>query len=176
MWNFQSMIAGAGQGTMGILTSIYGGINAGKKRKQMENYLGQQESENQAWYNSRAMSDYTQRSDSLAIIRNQREALREGQQRAANMAVVTGATPEAQAMQQQEANRSLTDTYSRLGAMGQQWKDSIENTYLNRKHDLQGQRMSMLNQQAQNYENLLSQGLQTLADSNETFGKGMFSK
>jgi len=160
-----------GEGVVGTVESIYGLVNAGKKRKQMEQYLDQQDAENKAWYNENALSDYTQREDTQNLIRNLRENLDKRNQIASNTAVVTGATPEAQAVQKEQSNKVIADTYSNIGSMGQQYKDLITNRYLAMRNNLANQRMGMWGQQAQNYENLFSSGTQTIADSAKNFSQ-----
>jgi len=163
--------AAIGEGAVGTVESIYGLVNAGKKRKQMENYLNQQDTENKAWYNENAFSDYTQRADTQNLIRQLRNTLDRQNQISSNTAVVTGTTPEAQAVQKEQSNKVISDTYSNIGSMGQQYKDLITNRYLAMRNNIANQRMGMWGQQAQNYENLFSSGAQTIADSAKSFAQ-----
>jgi hypothetical protein len=148
-------LIGAG---VGLLGGIYGGIKAGQERKKMERYLTGQEQQNEAWYNANALSDYTQRGDTLALMRNLRENLKKQNRSATNTAVVTGATPEQQAIQKELSNEVISDTYSNIGAMGQRWKDSILDRYMQRKDNFSNQRVGMMNQSANSYENLMNNG------------------
>jgi len=158
-----------GEGVVGTVESIYGLVNAGKKRKQMENYLNQQDTENKAWYNDNALSDYTQRADTQNLIRQLRNTLDRQNQINNDTAVVTGATPEQQAVQKEQSNNVIANTYANIGSMGQQYKDMITNRYLAMRNNIANQRMGMWGQQAQNYENLFSSGTQTIADSAKNF-------
>lgn len=165
------MIDAIGQGVnalAGIGTAIYGGVKAGKERKKMEDYLSTQEANNESWYNANALSDYTQRADAQALMSNLRENLAKQNKAVANQAIVTGATPEQLALQKEQANKAISDTYSNLGAMGQQWKDNITNRYLARKDAFAGQRMNMMEATANSYENLMSNGLNSLKSSTES--------
>jgi len=152
-------------GVVGLGAGLIGGSQAAKKRRQMEQYLSRQNAENTAWYNSNALSDYTQRADVQALIKSQREMLNRNNRASANMAVVTGATPEQQAAQKELTNQALSDTYSRIGAMGQQWKDNVTNKYLARKDMIGAQQMGAWNDQATGYENLMNNGYQTAGNS-----------
>jgi len=172
--DYQSLGAGIGQGVTGIITSLYAANNAGKTRKKMERYLDQQDTENQAWYNKDAYSDYTQRADTQNLMRQLRNTLDRQNQISSNTAVVTGATPEAQAAQKEQSNRVISDTYSNIGSMGQQYKDTITNRYLSMRNNYANQRMGMMEGTAQNYEQLLNAGLNTFGDSFKTSaGSGM---
>jgi len=157
-------------GAIGLGAGIYGGIKAGQKRRQQENLLKQQQSENQAWYNANALSDYTQRADAQNLIRNMRDNLSRRDRANANMSVVSGATPEQQAAAKEQTNQVISNVYGNLGAMGQQWKDQITNQYLNRKYSLGNQQFGLLDNQAQSYENLMSSGLGVMGDSMKALG------
>lgn len=148
---------------IGLAKSIFGGNNAAKQRKKMERYLNRQDDENTAWFNSNYYSNYLERADTQALIKNLRDNLGKQNKTAANMAVVTGATPEQQAVQKEQSNKIISDTYSNLGAMGQQWKDGIMNTYMNRKQDIANQRMTMMEGKAASYEDLANNGNNMIA-------------
>jgi hypothetical protein len=163
------MAGASAQGTTGWVSALYGANKAGKERKKMDNYLNQQDTENKAWYNANALSDYTQRADTQNLMKQLRDNLGKNNKAAANMAVVTGATPEQQAVQKELSNRVISDTYSNMGAMGQQWKDKITDRYLSTKNMIANQRMGMIDAQASNYETLFNNGINTLGDSFKTF-------
>jgi hypothetical protein len=144
---------------------LIGGSKAAKERKKMNNLLNQQDTENKAWYNANALSDYTQRADVQNLMRNLQNNLTRQNKIAANTAVSTGATPELQAVQKDQANKVISDTYSNLGALGQQWKDQVTNKYLARKDNITNQRMGIMEGNAQSGENLQSNGLNMLGNS-----------
>lgn len=152
-------------GAVGLVGSLFGGNKAAKQRKKMEKYLNQQDAENTAFYNSNALSDYTQRADAQNLMSQLRNNLSRQNKRAENMAVVTGATPEQQAIAKEQSNKVISDTYSNIGAMGQQWKDQITNRYLSRRENIANQRMDMMAGKAQSGENLQSNGLGMLSNA-----------
>jgi len=49
--------------------------------------------------------------------------------------------------------------------MGQQWKDRISDQYLARKNSLANQRMGMMEETANSYENLMNNGLNMMGGS-----------
>ncbi|MFT3994392.1 MAG: hypothetical protein QM660_08795 [Dysgonomonas sp.] len=159
------MIGAAIGAGVGLATSIFGGSKAAKQRKKMERYLNQQDTDNKSWYNANALSDYTQRSDTQNLMRQLRDTMGKQNKIAANTAVVTGATPEQQAVQQEQSNKVISDTFANIGSMGQQWKDNITDKYQARKDNIAQQRMGMMGQKAQSYENLMNSGLNMMGGS-----------
>jgi len=159
------MIGAAIGAGVGLATSLFGGIQAANQRRKMNKYLNQQDTENQAWYNANTLGDYTQRSEVQNLMRTLRDNLGKQNKIAANTAVVTGATPEAQAVQKEQSNKLIITTMAIVGAMGDQWKERIGDRYMARKNMLANQRMGMMNDSAASYENLMNTGLNTLAGS-----------
>ena len=152
-------------GAIGLVGGLFGGSKAARERKRMERHLNKQETENNAWYNQNALSDYTQRSDSQNLLRNLRENLKRRNKADAGTAVITGATPEAQAAAREQSNQVISDTYAQLGAMGQQYKDQVTDRYLQRKQDIYNQRMALAGNSAQSSENLMYNGLNTMGSA-----------
>lgn len=152
-------------GAIGLGASIFGGNKAGKQRRKMNRYLDKQDRENKAQYNSDYYSDYTQRSDVQSLMSQLSNNLKKYNKRAENTAVVTGATPEQLGASKEQANKVISDTYSNLGAMGQQWKDRVSNRYLERKNNIAQQRMGLMSQNAQSSENLMNTGLSLFQSS-----------
>lgn len=164
---------GAGAGLVG---SIFGGNKAAKQRRKMRRYLNEQDAENTAQYNRDYYSDYTQRADAQNLMKQLRDNLSKNNKRSDNMAVVTGATPEQQAVQKEQSNKVISDTYSNIGAMGQQWKDQVSNRYLSRKQNIADQRMGIMNQNAQSHENLMSTGLNLFGGSISSLAERLWDK
>lgn len=150
---------------VGLVGSLFGGNKAAKQRKKMERYLNKQDADNKAWYNANALSDYTQRSDSQNLMKQLRDTLTRQNKAATNTAVITGATPEQQAAIKEQSNKVISDTFSNIGAMGQQYKDRVSDQYLARKQDIADQRMGVMQGNAQAGENLQSNGLKLFGNS-----------
>lgn len=159
------MSIGLGLAGAGLATSLYGGWKAGKERKKMDNQITQWEAENKAFYNSRALGDYTQRADSQNVLRQMREQLDRQSKRDANTQAITGGTIEQTAVSKDSANKALADTTSNIAAVGQQYKDRVTDQYLDRKNQLGYMRYQNNAGQAQNYSNLMNTGLNTAAGS-----------
>ena len=148
---------------VGVASSLFGGYKAGKERKKMSNQIKSWESENKAFYNSRALGDYTQRADAQNAIRQMREQLDRQTKRATATAAITGGTVEQTAAAKDSANKALADATSNIAAVGQQFKDRITDQYLGRKQQLQGMQYQNTAGKAASYENLMQSGLNTAA-------------
>ncbi len=156
-----SLVPGLGA-VAGLGESIYGGIKAGEERKRMDDYLRGQKADNETWYNQNYYGDYLQRADTQALMKRTRDMLKKNNEVAANTAVVTGATPEAQNAVKEQSNKVITDTATNLGAMWQRWKDNISNQYLNRKNQLSNAEYGNMADNATGYENLMSNGIRQI--------------
>lgn len=156
--------AGVG-GLIGVGASIYGANKASDERAKMDAYLNGQQADNTAWYNNNYNSDYMQRADTQALMKNTRDALKQNNKVASNMAAVTGATPEAQAVAKEQSNKVLTDTASRVAATGQAWKDNIQNQYMNRKAQIGAQQYGNMEGNANSYEALMGNGIKQIGST-----------
>lgn len=155
-----------GLGTaVGIGSSIYGGIKAGQERKRMSNFISGQQSDNEAWYNKTYYGNYMDRADTQALMKNLRDNLKTQSDRNAQTAVITGATPEAQLAAKEQANKAITDTTSRVAAMGQQWKDGVQNQYMQRKNQLSGMEYGEMGASANSFENLMGSGIKQVGNA-----------
>lgn len=168
------MIGAAIGAGIGLAGSIFGGSKAAKQRRKMNRYLNEQDAENKAWYNANALSDYTQRSDTQNLMKQLRDNLGKTNKRSENMAVVTGATPEQQAVQKEQSNKVISDTFANIGAQGQQFKDRVTDKYQARRSDIANQRMGMMEGKAQSYENLMGSGMNMLGGSVGNLIGGLF--
>ena len=148
---------------VGLGTSLFGQWKAGQERKKMNNQIGQWEGENKAFYNSRALGDYTQRADAQNAIRQMREQLDRQTKRATNTQAITGGTVEQTAVAKDSANKALADTTSNIAAVGQQFKDKVTDQYMNRKNQLGMMKYDNMKGDAQSGEALAQTGLNTAA-------------
>jgi hypothetical protein len=163
-------------GVIGLGGALLGSSKASKEQKRIEALLNQQQTDNQAWYNANALGDYTQRADAQNMLRNLRENLARQNKAAANTAVVTGATPEQQAVQQEQSNKVIADTYANIGAMGQQYKDRITEQYLARKSALESSQLGMMNDSLSNYSTLFNNSIGQIGNAAMAFGSYLDNK
>jgi hypothetical protein len=152
-------------GALGLGGAIYGGIKAGEEHKKMQDYLNGQNSDNEAFYNKNYYGDYTQRADTQNLMKQTRDMLKRNNEVAANTAVVTGATPDAVDAQKEQNNKVITDTMSNIAAQGQQWKDNIQNEYMNRKNLLSNMQYGDMEGAAQGYESLMGNGIKAVGSA-----------
>ncbi len=126
-------VMGAIAAAVGAATAAGSASIASKKSGQLngtaDDLIGGQLTENKRWYDQRMSEDYIQRSDAQAILKKQRELLDEHYKRARATNVVAGGTDESLALQQQAANKSLSDTASNIASQASSYKDKIEEQY-----------------------------------------------
>jgi hypothetical protein len=157
----------------GLAAAAAGGIGSAvsnsKKRKElgrMRSGVEAEQAENRAWYNANALSDYTLRADAQNLFKNLRDNLKRNRDVTTATAAVTGATPAAVAAAKERDTKAISDTYSNVAAMGQQWKDNVTNQYLRRKDFLSNKMLGLdqqnlqgYDQQSQSWGNLMNSGL-----------------
>jgi hypothetical protein len=140
-----------------------------KKRQELAKMKGELEgdmSENKSWYQANALSDYTGRSDVQNMFKHLRDNLKSRRKATTAAATVTGATPSAIAATKEADTKAISDVYSNVAAMGQQYKDNVTRQYFDRQNALRSQMqglgysaMQNHQQMADSYTNLAGTGI-----------------
>lgn len=113
---------------MGFLSKLFG---TDKGYKQAVSDLEKARDKELSYYENLAGMDYLQRSENQAALAQARELLTQNTQRLAGTAAVTGATPEAVAMQKEAANKALADITTGIAENSTAAKDQAMQNYLN---------------------------------------------
>ena len=129
-------IVGAAAGAMG---GVLGGLGKNRALRKMIQGLNERKVENQNWYDRRYNEDATQRADAQRLIANTEEQIKARNRQSAGTRAVMGGTEESVAADKEMNSKALSDTMSQIAVNGERRKDSIENTYLNRKNSLNEQ-------------------------------------
>ena len=129
-------LIGAG---LGLASSIAGGI-ANRKQEQM---IAQQQRENQAWYDRKYNEDPTKRADTVRLLTQMQEQIKNRNKAAKGRQAVMGGTEDSTTAVKEANNKTLADTTSQIVAANDARKDNIEQQYMNRKNQLQNQQMSI---------------------------------
>lgn len=154
-------VAAVISGAAGAAGTVYGAIKSGQERNRMKAYMEAQRADNEAWFDEKKYSDYTQRKDTQALMKSLRDNLKDINQAGNATAAVTGATPEAVAAQKAAQGEAISDTFTNVAAQGQRVQDIAEGQYLNRKAQLDNQQLNEMEMAAQGYENLMQNSLST---------------
>lgn len=133
-------LIGAG---LGLASSIAGGIANRKSRKKQEQMIVQQQRENQAWYDRKYNEDPTKRADTVRLLTQMQEQIKNRNKDAKGRQAVMGGTEDSTTAVKEANNKTLADTTSQIVAANDARKDNIEQQYLNRKNQLQAQQMSI---------------------------------
>lgn len=133
-------LIGAG---LGLASSIAGGIANRNVRKKQEQMIAQQQRENQAWYDRKYNEDPTKRADTVRLLTQMQEQIKNRNKAAKGRQAVMGGTEDSTTAVKEANNKTLADTTSQIVAANDARKDNIEQQYMNRKNQLQNQQMSI---------------------------------
>ena len=133
-------LIGAG---LGVASSIFGGISARKARRKQERMLAQQEKENQAWYDRKYNEDPTKRADTVRLLTQMQEQIKNRNKAAKGRQAVMGGTEDSTTAVKEANNKTLADTTSQIVAANEARKDAIEGQFQARKDAIQNKRMGL---------------------------------
>lgn len=133
-------LIGAG---LGLASSIAGGIANRKARRKQEQMIAQQQRENQAWYDRTYNADPTKRADTVRLLTQMQEQIKNRNKAAKGRQAVMGGTEDSTTAVKEANNKTLADTTSQVVAANDARKDNIEQQYRERKNQLNNQQMGL---------------------------------
>lgn len=133
-------LIGAG---LGLASSIAGGVANRKARRKQEQMIAQQQRENQAWYDRTYNADPTKRADTVRLLTQMQEQIKNRNKAAKGRQSVMGGTEDSTTAVKEANNKTLADTTSQIVAANDARKDNIEQQYMNRKNQLNNQQMGI---------------------------------
>ncbi len=136
---------------VGAAASAAGAIGGAMKAKKARQSLENRRIDNEAWYNRRMNEDATQKADAQRLLQRTEDAIRERNKSMAGTQAVMGGTEESVSAAKAANTAAMADTASQIAAAGANRKDSIEQTYLQRKDNIQAAQDEMNAQEAQNF-------------------------
>lgn len=105
--------------------------------------LAQQEQENQAWYDRKYNEDPTKRADTVRLLTQMQEQIKNRNKAARGRQAVMGGTDDSTTAVKEANNKTLADTTSQIVAANESRKDAIEGQYQARKDAIQNKRMGL---------------------------------
>lgn len=162
-------LIGAG---LGLASSIAGGIANRKARKKQEQMLAQQQRENQAWYDRKYNEDPTKRADTVRLLTQMQEQIKNRNRAAKGRQAVMGGTEDSTTAVKEANNKTLADTTSQIVAANEARKDNIEQQYQQNKRSIQGQQMQMEADKAAGTANVVAGVAGTAANIAATLDSG----
>lgn len=162
-------LIGAG---LGLASSIAGGIANRKARRKQEQMIAQQQRENQAWYDRTYNADPTKRADTVRLLTQMQEQIKNRNKAAKGRQAVMGGTEDSTTAVKEANNKTLADTTSQIVAANDARKDNIEQQYMNRKNQLQNQQMGMEAEKAADTANAVAGVAGTAANIAVTLDSG----
>lgn len=142
-----SLLLGAG---LSVLGSVAGAIASARAQRKADQMIADQKAKNQAWYDRNYNQNFLERSDAQAILENTRKFYDERIGRAAATNAVMGGTDEALAMEKAGANQAVAETMAGINAEAANYKDMVEQNYLNVDSAISQQQIAGQQQRAQN--------------------------
>lgn len=133
-------LIGAG---LSVASSIAGGIANRKARRKQEQMIAQQQKENQAWYDRKYNEEPTKRADTVRLLTQMQEQIKNRNKAAKGRQAVMGGTEDSTTAVKEANNKTLADTTSQIVAANDARKDNIEQQYMARKSQLQNQQMGI---------------------------------
>ena len=163
-------LIGAG---LGLASSIAGGIANRKARRKQEQMLAQQQRENQAWYDRRYNEDPTKRADTVRLLTQMQEQIKNRNRAAKGRQAVMGGTEDSTTAVKEANNKTLADTTSQIVAANEARKDAIEQQYQRNTRSIQGQQMQMEAEKSADTANVVAGVAGTAANIAATLDAGM---
>ena len=163
-------LIGAG---LGLASSIAGGIANRKARKKQEQMIAQQQRENQAWYDRKYNEDPTKRADTVRLLTQMQEQIKNRNKAAKGRQAVMGGTEDSTTAVKEANNKTLADTTSQIVAANEARKDAIEQQYQQNKRSIQGQQMQMEAEKSADTANVVAGVAGTAANIAATLDAGM---
>lgn len=163
-------LIGAG---LGVASSIFGGISSRKARRKQERMLAQQEQENQAWYDRKYNEDPTKRADTVRLLTQMQEQIKNRNKAARGRQAVMGGTDDSTTAVKEANNKTLADTTSQIVAANESRKDAIEGQYQARKDAIQNKRMGLEAEKAADTANVAAGVAGTAANIASTVDSGL---
>ena len=113
---------------VGLASSIFGGIKARNAAKRQQEIIDNARQRNESIFNKEYYGDYMQSATAQSAMRNVRDYMKKSNERAANMAAVTGATPESVVAEKETASEAIADTAAAIQAQSDYQKQrALEN-------------------------------------------------
>ena len=162
-------LIGAG---LGLASSIAGGVANRKARRKQEQMIAQQQKENQAWYDRTYNADPTKRADTVRLLTQMQEQIKNRNKAAKGRQAVMGGTDDSTTAVKEANNKTLADTTSQIVAANDARKDNIEQQYMNRKNQLQNQQMGIEAEKAADIANVVAGAAGTAANIAATIDSG----
>lgn len=162
-------LIGAG---LSVASSIAGGIANRKARRKQEQMIAQQQRENQAWYDRTYNADPTKRADTVRLLTQMQEQIKNRNKAAKGRQAVMGGTEDSTTAVKEANNKTLADTTSQIVAANDARKDNIEQQYMNRKNQLQNQQIGIDAEKAADTANAVAGVAGTAANIAATIDSG----
>ena len=157
---------------LGIGSSILGGVLGVKAANKAQAQIKEQQRKNEEWYNRRYNEDATQRADAVSMLNKTKDFIKERNKQAEGVAAVMGTSESAVAAEKAANNKIISDVVGDIIVRGEERKDMIEQSYMDRDQNYQAQ----LNQMQLAKVNQIAEATKGAANAFGSYGKSTNSK
>lgn len=163
MWG---AIIGAG---IGLGTSIYGNIKAGKEAKKMNSMINKKERDLDSYYRGELAKGTLDTEYAKSAMKKIREQLDERRKRSDSTAAITGASDEAKVAEKSNDSKAISNAVTSIAQHGAQRKDMLRREYMGRKDGIFSARMGVSQGRQQSAMNLSNNGWNTIGTAINAF-------
>lgn len=146
-------LIGAG---LSVASSIAGGIANRNVAKKQEELLAQQQQENKAWYDRKYNEDATKRADTVRLLTQMQEQIRNRNKAAKGRQAVMGGTDDSTTAVREANNKALADTTAQIVAANESRKDAVEQQYQQNKRNIEARQMQLEAEKAGNTAGMMA--------------------
>ncbi len=135
---------------LSVGSSIYSGIESENARKAQAAELERQRQENQAWYDRKYNEDPTKRADTMRLLTQMQEQIKNRNKAAKGRQAIMGGTEDSTTAVKEANNKTIADTISQIVAKNESRKDDIEKQYQNNRLSIEGKKWNVEAAKAEN--------------------------
>lgn len=155
---------------IGLGTSIYGNIKAGKESEEMNQMINRKERDLDSYYKGELSKNTLDTEYAKSAMKKIREQLDERRKRSDSTAAITGASDEAKVAEKANDSKSISDAVTSLAQYGSKRKDALRRDYMGRKDGIFSARMGMSQGRQQSAMNLSNNGWNSIGTFINAFG------
>ena len=156
---------------IGLGTSIYGNIKAGKESEAMSKMIDRKERDLDSYYKGELAKSTLDTEYAKSAMKKIREQLDERRKRSDSTAAITGASDESRVAEKSNDSKAISSAVTSLAQYGSQRKDALRRDYMGRKDGIFSARMGMSQGRVQSALNLSNNGWNAIGSAIESTGK-----
>lgn len=168
-------IAAIGTTGINLVSGLLGKSAQAKKQRKHNQWLDNQQTQLDAWYNKEKNTKYLDTAEGQGIYQGMRRLLKENGNRVDNTLVKTGGTTESRLAANEQANQTLASTASNMAATDTTRKQNLNSQYQGQSGQLRSLRGSNMQSDIAGSANTSANALGALSGGLQTIFSGLAS-